>query len=187
MKTKNIILIIFLSLNSISSFGQTEKNEQLEVPVYKLYPTENFWTFLKLDTRNGKIWQVHFNVSDGFEGELDLNPNSLIMDGKEINGRFSLHQSKNMYNFILLDQLAGVTYQVQWSNDKHERIINRLNYGPNEIKVTEFYYNGQKCEIVERISSIDVEIKYPTDSGRGFYKKVVKIGELEQVERTIQL
>lgn len=56
MKTKNNILIIFLSFNSISSFGQTEKNEQLEVPVYKLYPTENFWTFLKLDTRNGKIW-----------------------------------------------------------------------------------------------------------------------------------
>lgn len=23
---------------------------------FKLYPTNNMWTFLKLDTRNGKIW-----------------------------------------------------------------------------------------------------------------------------------
>ncbi len=51
----------------------------------------------------------------------------------------------------------------------------------------EFYYNGLKCEIIDRISDTEVQIKYPTDSGRGFYKKVVKMGELEQVEKTIQM
>jgi hypothetical protein len=52
--------------------------QQLEVPIYKLFPTENYWTFIKLDTRNGKMWQVHFTVSDGNEGELILNSRSLV-------------------------------------------------------------------------------------------------------------
>lgn len=187
MKTKNFILIFFLTLNSLHSFGQIDQDQKLDVPIYKLFPTENYWTFLKLDTRNGKIWQVHYSVSDGFEGELDLNPNSLIPDEKEISGRFNLYQTENMYNFLLLDQLAGTSYQVQWNNEKHLRFVSQLYYGPNEIKVTEFYYNGLKCEIIDRISDTEVQIKYPTDSGRGFYKKVVKMGELEQVEKTIQM
>ena len=92
-----------------------------------------------------------------------------------------------MYNFLLLDQLAGTSYQVQWNNEKHLRFVSQLYYGTNEIKVTEFYYNGLKCEIIDRISDTEVQTKYPTDSGRGFYKKVVKMGELEQVEKTIQM
>ena len=96
------------------------------MPIYKLFPTENYWTFLKLDTRNGKIWQVHFTISDGYHGELVLNSSSLIWDGKEINGRFNLYPTNNMYNFILLDQLNGKTYQVQWNNDENKRFVSRI-------------------------------------------------------------
>lgn len=35
-----------------------------EVARYKLYPTTNMWTFLKLDTRNGRIWQVQWSFED---------------------------------------------------------------------------------------------------------------------------
>jgi hypothetical protein len=28
--------------------------------VYRLFPTRNFYVFLKLDTRSGLIWQVQF-------------------------------------------------------------------------------------------------------------------------------
>jgi hypothetical protein len=142
---KNFILIYFLTLTFIHTYGQTEQDsiitkqetekqteiqteiQQLTVPIYKLFPTTNYWTFIKLDTRNGKMWQVHFTISkDGYEGELILNSNSLIWDDKEINGRFTLYPTENMYNFILLDQLNGTTYQVQWNNDENKRFVSRL-------------------------------------------------------------
>lgn len=137
-------MISFLTLIAIHSYGQIKQDsinpiqeiekqvekrteiQKLEVPVYKLFPTENYWTFLKLDTRNGKIWQVHFTVSDGYQGELILNSHSLIWDDKEINGRFNLYPTNNMYNFILLDQLYGTTYQVQWNNDENKRFVSRI-------------------------------------------------------------
>ena len=70
--------------------------------IYKLFPTKNYWTFIKLDTRNGKMWQVHFTISDdGYQGELILNSSSLLMsDEVEINGRFNLYRTSNIYNFI---------------------------------------------------------------------------------------
>jgi hypothetical protein len=145
MKSKKIVIIFFLVLKVVYSYGQIDQDsvsnkqevknyiekktevQQMEVPVYKLYPTDNYWTFLKLDTRNGRIWQVHFTIDDGYEGELPLNLRALINDGKIINGRFNLYPSKNMYNFILLDQLTGKTYQVQWNNEKNKRFISPLN------------------------------------------------------------
>jgi hypothetical protein len=143
MNTKILIALLALFLfvsclqgqtqqDSISATQQTEqqvpKFQQVEVPIYQLFPTENYWTFIKLDTRNGKMWQVHFTISkDGYEGELILNSRSLVWtEEDEINGRFTLYPTKNMYNFILLDQINGRTYQVQWNNDKEKRFVSRI-------------------------------------------------------------
>jgi len=110
-----------------TSIKQQEKVLQVEVPIYKLFPTENYWTFIKLDTRNGKMWQVHFTISDGYQGELILNSRSLVWtEEDEVNGRFTLYPTKNMYNFILLDQIDGRTYQVQWNNEKEKRFVSRI-------------------------------------------------------------
>ncbi|WCO03535.1 hypothetical protein [Psychroserpens ponticola] len=145
MNTRNFVLICFLILIAFNSYGQIEQDsisavqkvekqvekqteiQQLKVPIYKLFPTTNYWTFIKLDTRNGKMWQVHFTISEeGYEGELILNSSSLIWDDKEINGRFTLYPTKNNFNFILLDQLNGTTYQVQWNNDENKRFVSRI-------------------------------------------------------------
>jgi hypothetical protein len=142
---KNFILTTFLTLTVIYSNGQTQQDsistiqqrekqvdkqvaiQQLDIPIYQLIPTTNYWTFIKLDSRNGKLWQVHFTISeDGYQGELILNSRSLIWDEKEINGRFTLYPTKNAYNFILLDQLSGTTYQVQWNNDEDKRFVSRI-------------------------------------------------------------
>lgn len=110
--------------NTTKELEKKTENQQLEVPVYQLFPTENHWTFIKLDTRNGKMWQVHFSVSDeGYQGEKDLNSRPLILSDEEINGRFTLVPTKNIYNFLLLDQLTGRTYQVQWNNDYLNRFV----------------------------------------------------------------
>ena len=138
MKARIFTLITLLTLFVLRSQGQTQQGstsatqqieKQVEVPIYQLFPTENYWTFIKLDTRNGKMWQVHFTISkDGYEGELILNSRSLVWTEEEgeINGRFTLYSTKNMYNFILLDQINGRTYQVQWNNDKEMRFVKRI-------------------------------------------------------------
>lgn len=111
--------------NSTSATKQIEK--QVEAPIYQLFPTENYWTFIKLDTRNGKMWQVHFTISEeGYEGELVLNSDSLVLTAEEINGRFTLYPTKNTYNFLLLDQMNGKTYQVQWNSAKEKRFVSRI-------------------------------------------------------------
>ena len=134
MKTR--ILTLTFVLFSIVSFGQnqlkvtstTQQKQISENAIYQLFPTDNYWTFIKLDTRNGKMWQVHFTISDdGYQGELILNSSSLLMsDEVEVNGRFNLYRTTNIYNFILLDQINGKTYQVQWNNDKEKRFVSRI-------------------------------------------------------------
>ena len=141
MNTKNFIFISFLNLTSICSYGQVEKDSlrtvqdierkaeiiQLEAPIYKLFPTQNTWASLKLDTRNGRIWQVHYSISkEGYEGTLSINPYLLVLPEEEINGRFNLYPTENMYNFILLDQINGNTYKVQWHNEDDKRFIRRI-------------------------------------------------------------
>ena len=130
MKAKLLTLIYFLI--SMVSFAQDQikpKNiiqykQTTENLIYQLFPTQNYWTFIKLDTRNGKMWQVHFSVKGSEErGEVKLNTVPLINKDAEEVGRFTLYPTENMYNFILLDQIDGFTYQVQWSMKETERMV----------------------------------------------------------------
>lgn len=145
MNLRNIILISFLTLTTVYSYGQIEQDslarikevenqvekkpeiKELEVPIYKLFPTENTWALIKLNTRNGKIWQVHYSISNDFEGELPINTYSLVPPDEETNGRFTLYPTPNMYNFILLDQINGSTWKVQWNNERDKRFMRRIN------------------------------------------------------------
>jgi hypothetical protein len=121
-----LTIVLFISV----SFGQAQSNptntvQQKSVSdnfIYQLFPTKNFWTFIKLDTRNGKMWQVHFSIADDKNtGELILNSLSLVDKEEDINGRFTLYPTENMYNFLLLDQISGIVVQVQWSLDAKKR------------------------------------------------------------------
>lgn len=129
---KKIIIAIILIATFATQVQAQSSNNDVNVPTYKLYPTENIWNFLKLDTRTGRIWQVQFSVDgDKDRFEVVLNSKDLIWDGKYfINGRFELYPTQNMYNFILLDQITGDTYQVQWSLKEENRgiIPIRLSY-----------------------------------------------------------
>ena len=52
-------------------------------PAYELYRTDNMWTFLKLETSTGKIWQVQYAVGDGDAFQVVLNDISLAFGGTE--------------------------------------------------------------------------------------------------------
>ncbi len=128
MKAK--ILTFAFVLITIMSFAQSQTRQInpdqqkliSESTIYQLFPTQNFWTFIKLDTRNGKMWQIHFSVKDdGEQGELVLNPLPLVNKDKEVNGRFTLYATENIYNFLLLDQIDGNVYQAQWSMEAKYR------------------------------------------------------------------
>ena len=90
---------------------------------FKLYPTQNMWTFIKLDTRNGNMWQVQFSVEgEDYRFEMPLNTIDLATD--QIDGRFELYPTQNIYNFVLLDKISGDAWQVQWSTEpKNQAVI----------------------------------------------------------------
>lgn len=101
---------------------------QLREPCYKLFPTTNRWIFLKLNTATGQIWQVQYSI-DGYEHRFQtvLDDNiRLAYNDELICGRFTLYETQNMYNFILIDQIDGRCWQVQWSIDYDTRMVLRI-------------------------------------------------------------
>ncbi len=102
---------------------------QLREPRYQLFKTQNMWTFLKLDTMTGRIWQVQYSVKGNeyrFETALDLNIR-ILTPKDQICGRFTLYPTDNMYNFLLLDQIDGRCWQVQWSTEPKNRGVIAIN------------------------------------------------------------
>lgn len=129
MKKLSLLLAMAIALlmTDCSQFAlapQEQKTEQRQEDIsYKLYPTKNMWTFIKLDTRNGKMWQVQFSIKgDDYRFESPLNTTPLISNGNK-SGRFELYSTPNMYNFILLDGVEGRTWQVQWSTKPENQAI----------------------------------------------------------------
>ncbi len=135
---KKITISLILVFITLTSYSQNEINvgakstyEQKQIEnssvVYKLYPTTNMWTFIKLNTRNGHLWQVQYHTESDKRFETILNTYSLITPENESNERFSLYSTQNSYNFILLDQIDGRMWQVQWSIDPEKRLVLPIN------------------------------------------------------------
>ena len=203
--------VLFLLMFPVLCFGQDApfqyfQNISTDSNVrYRLFATRSMYHFIKLDTRNGLMWQVQWGTKtgysfktssnylvDGFETvlnenkfaksveeitelaikdykedsaywikrkeewhkkksdttltdedfyykneeelELYLKPKPLDESIKraleiyeiERNGRFFLYPTQNMYNFILLDQVDGRTWQVQWSTEESKRLVYRI-------------------------------------------------------------
>lgn len=98
-------------------------SQDTKVP-FRLFPTRNNWNFMKLDTRTGQIWMVQYSVESSkstFTWTLDDTP--IEQPTSENVGRFTLYPTSNRFNYILLDQFDGRTWQVQYSLDKTENNI----------------------------------------------------------------
>ena len=92
---------------------------------YRLFQTNNRWTFLKLDTRTGEINHVQYSI-DGNAMQYRLNDTPLADGCDAVPGRFFLYPTENTYNFILLDQIDGRVWQVQWNIDDDKRGVWRI-------------------------------------------------------------
>ena len=90
---------------------------------YRLFPTQNIYNFIKLDTRNGYMWQVQWSTDTDKRFVTDLSSIPLVAKENERNGRFTLCPTQNIYTFMLIDQIDGRVWQVQWSFDPDKRLV----------------------------------------------------------------
>ena len=106
-----------------SASSRVVKQIEVLVPGYKLFPTTNMWIFLKLDTSKGLVSMVQYSMEDKNRLEAPINYQPLASGTDAIPGRFNLYPTQNMWTFILLDEVDGRTWQVQWSTDGKEGIV----------------------------------------------------------------
>lgn len=127
MKSK--LTTLFFVLFATTSFAQSTSEAPRQnistdsAVVYRLFSTRNMYTFIKLDTRNGQMWQVQWGTESKYRFENTLSDISLVNKEDEKNGRFFLYPTTNIYNFILLDQIDGRTWQVQWGKEEDRAVI----------------------------------------------------------------
>ncbi|MGJ1435158.1 hypothetical protein [Sphingobacterium siyangense] len=127
MKTRFITL--FLLLYIAKSFAQNTSSPPIQISstdstvAYKLFPTQNMFTFIKLNTRNGQMWQVQWDTSSKNRSVSTLSHISLVDKDEEKNGRFFLYPTTNIFNFILLDQIDGRMWQVSWGREKDRKVL----------------------------------------------------------------
>jgi hypothetical protein len=130
MKTK--IITLFLLLFTSISFAQTTSSVPQQnistdsCVVYRLFATRNMYNFIKLNTRTGQMWQVQWGTQSDYRFETILSDVSRVNKEEEVNGRFFLYPTQNSYNFILIDQIDGRAWQVQWNLDKSDRMVIRI-------------------------------------------------------------
>lgn len=129
---KRIVFSIIIGLASVTAFAQSTSEAPIQnistdsTVVYRLFSTRNMYTFIKLNTRNGQMWQVQWGTESKYQVETTLSDISRVNKDEEKNGRFFLYPTTNIYNFILLDQIDGRVWQVQWSTKVSERMVNPI-------------------------------------------------------------
>ncbi len=121
---KYLLIVLMMVYGAISAYSADPATVVVPTSTttnnYVLYPTTNIYTFLKLDTRNGVIWQVQYSMDEN-EFECILNDRELVTNGEP--GQFALYPTTNNWTFILLDTKNGDTWHVQWNQDKSKRGI----------------------------------------------------------------
>lgn len=126
---RKLFFATIFNLITISTFSQITS----ELPIqnistdsnitYRLFSTINMYTFIRLNTRNGQMWQVQWGFESKNRFEDTLSDISLVNKDEEKDGRFFLYPTTNIYNFILLDQVDGRTWQVQWGKQGERTVI----------------------------------------------------------------
>ena len=126
-------IIILLKMNSYSQI-QTEKCKddlyQIQenyIKTYRIFPTKNMSYFIKLNTRTGEMWQIEFDQNNTEQLETPLNSSALDKEYKEIDNRFTLYPTQNNWTFLLLDQLVGKIWQLNWDTKPEKSGIVPLN------------------------------------------------------------
>lgn len=129
MVVKKILLMFFCSIFSMLARAQADvKLARPDFPqnpnaTYRLFPTSNIWIFIKLNTADGRMWLVQYSTENRHRVEIPLTEIEYADDSEKKIGRFTLYSTQNIYNFILLDQIDGRVWQVQWNTEGGNFVI----------------------------------------------------------------
>ena len=130
---RKIFFIFTFAVLSIIANAQTDVRQvrpdfsQSPNATYRLFPTSNMWIFIKLNTADGRLWLVQYSIKSGEQLEMPLSRIERVDENKKKDGRFTLYATQNMYNFLLLDQIDGRVWQVQWSTDGESNLVIPIN------------------------------------------------------------
>jgi hypothetical protein len=97
---------------------QSEPLQRLDVQ-FRLFRTDNVWSFLLLDTSDGRLWHVMYTTDNdkGVRLKMPINKEALVSKTSAKVGRYTLYPTDNMWNFLLLDQDDGRVWQCQFTMD----------------------------------------------------------------------
>lgn len=126
---KKLLLLCVFAVFTLIANAQTDIRQtrpdftQNPNATYRLFPTTNMWIFIKLNTTDGRMWLVQYSTKAGNQVEIPLSRIERAEESEKKDGRFTLYATQNMYNFILLDQIDGRVWQVQWSTEGDNLVI----------------------------------------------------------------
>lgn len=125
---KTFFLTLIFTFTAMLTFAQSTsdvpiQNISTDSVVFRLFSTKNMYTFIKLNTRNGQMSQVQWGTESKYRFETTLSDIPRVNTEDEKNGRFFLYPTTNIYNFILLDQIDGRAWQVQWGKEAERMVI----------------------------------------------------------------
>lgn len=122
---KRLLFIFAAAVMAVSAMGvETQQFTQDPKAKYRLYPTQNMYIFIRLDTSNGILDLVQWSTDFANQTIQPLSPYKRVNSPQdEKPGRFTLYATTNIYTFIMLDQLTGKVWQVQWAFEPGDRNV----------------------------------------------------------------
>jgi len=128
---KKIVFLLLLVVSLVTNAQSDDNNKVYFSPdtnvTYRLFKTQNMHIFIKLNTSNGTMKLVQFSTSNTMDMmQADLSDIELVTGAEAKNGRFYLYPTENFYTFLLLDQIDGRVWQVQWSVKPEDRCVLRI-------------------------------------------------------------
>ena len=127
------ILLLALCLSPVPAVAQNDAPfpEPTQNPdaTFRVFRTQNIFRLLKLDTRTGRVWQLQWSFDEKNRFTAPINQTPLLPIGTAKNpiilkpGRFTLTPTSNIHTFVLLDEVDGRTWQVQWGEESQRMIV----------------------------------------------------------------
>ncbi len=81
---------------------------------FQMFATKNMWTFILLDSYNGRLWQVQYSSQD-LENLMCISINEKELVETSNGCTFSIQPLTSMYQYYLINDKTGDMWKFQWS------------------------------------------------------------------------
>lgn len=99
-------------INAISYAFPTAKS--MWTNRFQMFATQNMWTFIMLDSYNGRLWQVQYSSSD-LNSLMCIPINETELSKSYVRSIFSIQPMVSMYQYYLINNSTGEMWQFQWT------------------------------------------------------------------------